>query len=86
MEYLFAVIGLLVAGITFLWVKKGNAEALLNNTKTKEELNNIDSGIAKNEGLLSAEETKRKQLEANIGESKGKNESLDDLSDFFNKH
>ena len=59
MEYLLGLIGLMAGSIIYLFVKKGSAEALLQNNEVKSQLNELDKVKAKNDGLLAAEEEKR---------------------------
>lgn len=78
MEYLYALIATLVGAFFYVNSKKNSAEALLNNQKTKEEVLKDDRNIAKNDGLLDAEEQKRKELE-------NAKKDTTDPADFFNR-
>lgn len=80
MEYLYGIIVVLLGGIFFLNGKKKSAEALVNNDESKKELNKLDQDIAKNTGLLDAEEEKRKQIQKEIDLAK----QNDDLARYFN--
>lgn len=84
MEYLIALLGLMGGAVVWLFVKKQSAEALNLNNDTKSKLNDLGKDIAKNEGLLSSEAEKRKEIENNISKEKSTNESLEDLKGFFN--
>lgn len=79
MEYLLGLIALLLGGLVLTNKKKQSAEALLQNQATKEKTLEQDRDIAKNTGLLDAEEQKRKELE-NAPKS-----NPSDPADFFNK-
>ena len=79
MEYLLGLIGVLVGFVYVLNEKKKSAESLLENQKTKEETLKQDRDIAKNDGLLDAEEQKRKELE------NAPKKDTTDPADFFNK-
>lgn len=81
---LFGVIAALVGGFFYQKSKKDSAEALLQNQDTKKALNELDKTVAKNDGLLTAEEEKRKQLEKDLEAEKAKDVSQKDLTDFFN--
>ncbi len=72
----------LLATVTGLFLynnsKRKTAEALLENQKTKDELNKSSQELAKNNGLLEAEEEKRKALE-------NAKEDTNSITDFFNR-
>lgn len=63
--------------------KAKSAEALLENTETKEELNKKNETISKNKGTLAAEAEKREEVKKPKEES---NETIsNDLNDLFGK-
>lgn len=62
MEYILGLIGLLLGGIGYLFVKKKSAEALLENNEVKSKLNDLDKDKAKNNGLILSEEERIKNL------------------------
>jgi len=72
---LLAVLGAAVGALFLKGKKLDDANALLDNQKAKEGLNQVDKDLAKNQGLLEAEDQKRKE----IG-----NASAQDLVDFVN--
>ena len=77
------ILGILavVAGIlaVFFRSKANSSEALLENNKTNQEILELDKQLAKNEGLLEAEEAKREELQKEV-----KDVSKEDLVDFVN--
>lgn len=75
MEYIIGLIGLLLGGIGYLFVKKQSAEALLNNTETKGKVIDLERERAK---LGAAEEIERlrRELEAKNAEER-KNNPID---------
>lgn len=77
------ILGILagVAGIlaVFFRSKANSSEALLENNKTNQEILELDKQLAKNEGLLEAEEAKREELQKEV-----KDVSKEDLIDFVN--
>lgn len=83
MSYLIGLGIVGAATLVYLYIKKQSAEALLENVDTKEKVNELGKDIAKNDGLLEAEEEKRAQLEKEKNE-KLKDTSVSDLIDFFN--
>ena len=78
MEYLLGLVGVLLGALYLTNTKKKSAEALLQNQATKEKTLEQDRDIAKNNGLLDAEEQKRKELE-NV------KKDPTDPADFFNR-
>jgi len=77
------ILGLFGWGL-FNKVKRNSAEALLENTETKEKANKIDEEIAKNQGLEKVEEEKRKEIQDNMPDLT-KPLNIKDILDFFNK-
>lgn len=79
MLVLIGIILVLAALVIFLYNKKQTADALLKNNDVKQELNQLDGEMAKNQGLIDAEkaELERKKLEEL---------TKDGLVDFLNKH
>jgi len=65
-------------------LKKNSAEALNDNLESKEKVLEKEKEIAKNEGLITAEEEKRKQIESDLEKKKNEEVSKDNLLDFFN--
>lgn len=83
MDYL---IGLLVAlGLGFLYQRNraNTAEARNDNLEVKEELNNINKDISKNDGLLDAEEEKRKELQKQVENLTA--DTVTNIVDYLNK-
>lgn len=78
MEILLTILAAVAGLFLFTNSKRKTAEALLENQKVKEDLNKSSQELAKNNGLLEAEEEKRKALE----NAKKDNSSI---TDFFNK-
>lgn len=77
------ILGILagVAGILAVLFrsKAKSSEALLENNKTNQEILELDKQLAKNEGLLEAEEEKREELQKEV-----KDVSKEELVDFIN--
>ena len=70
MEYILGLLGVILGGIGYLFIKKKSAEALLENNEVKSKLNDLDKDKAKNDGLLDAEAEKRKDLFSSAEEKK----------------
>lgn len=85
MEYLLGIIALLGGALWFTKSKKDNAEALLQNTETKEKALKVESDIVKIDAILQMEDDRRKALEKQLQEEKAKNESLQDIASDLNK-
>lgn len=81
---LLGVLGLAVGAFLFQRGRANNAEALLQNLETKQELNTIDQTIAKNDGLIQSEEQKRSELEKQAQDEKAKEVTQEDLLKFLN--
>ena len=81
---LIGIIGILVGGFLYQRSRANNAQALNENIKTKEELNELDKTIAKNDGLLQSEEEKRAELEKQAQDEKAKEVTQEDLLKFLN--
>lgn len=79
-KYLLGVIGALLAGIWYLFVKGKSAEALNENNDVHKEANKLDQQAFKNEGLLQAEEEIRSNLEKQKTEK-----NHEDSVDYFNE-
>lgn len=79
-----ALLGAL-GGLFFFRSKNKSNEALVENVATKEELLKKDQEIAKNNGLLQAEEVKRAQLEEDIKKEQDEPLTTDQVIDFFNR-
>lgn len=82
-----AILGVIVA-ILFGWLmieknRKDSAEALLENQKSKEELNKIDQDIANKAGQADAEEIRRLEILKGMEDDK-KAVSNDELVKYFN--
>jgi hypothetical protein len=84
MEYIFGLISVLFGSAVFLYIRGQSAQALLDNLKTKEKLNESDKDIANKQGNLQAESDKRNDLAKDLNQEKGKDETLENLKDFFN--
>lgn len=70
MSYLLGLIGLLLGGFGYNYIKRKSVESLLLNNDTKSKLNDQDKNKAKNDGLLEAEEEKRENLKHNTKKDK----------------
>lgn len=79
-KYVIAVFVGLLGYSAYQTITKRGAKGLLENLDTKNALNDKDKDIAKNTGLLQAEEEKRKDNEKTPDDV-----SNDQLRDFFNK-
>jgi len=78
------LVAILVGILYFLWRKKEADDALLQNQQTKEQINTLNETISKNDGLLEAEEQKRKDLEDQLKQKERQDASKDALLDFLN--
>lgn len=78
------VLGLFGWGM-FNKIRKDSAESLLQNIETKEQANEIDKNIIKNEGLEASEEAKRKEILDALEKASSNKVSIKDILDFFNK-
>lgn len=85
MNYLIGIIVALVGGFFYQRSRANSAEAITQNTETKEQLNTIDSSISKNDGLEAAEEQKQADLKNQIDTNKIIENSLETIVDFLNK-
>jgi len=83
MELILSVIGILLGLLGYNFVKRRSAEALLENNETNKKLNEQDKAIARDSGLLQAEEAKRKQIEEEM-KKKGKDATAEDLNTILN--
>lgn len=70
MQYLLGIIGLLLGGLGYNFIKRKSAESLLLNNETKSKLNDQDKNKAKNDGLLEAEEENRENSKHNTKKDK----------------
>lgn len=59
MEYLLALVGLLLGAFGYNFLKRKSAESLLENNEVKSKLNEEDKNKAQNDGRLEAEESRR---------------------------
>jgi len=81
------VLTMLGIGTIAIKILKGTtAEALLKNQQTKEQIDQIQVGISKDEGLLAAEKEKRDQAEADLKAKESKDVTKDELLDFINNN
>jgi hypothetical protein len=85
MEYIIGIIVALLGLLGYNYTKRKSAEALNENLETKEKVNEEAEHIARDVGLVQVEEERRKQIEKEINDAKEKEDSLKDISDFFNK-
>jgi hypothetical protein len=83
---LIGIIAALGGLVMFLFSKKQNAEALNQNIEVRGKLNEINSGIANDQGQLLSEEAKRKQLEADSNKEKSKQQTIEELEAFINRN
>lgn len=79
------IIGSLIGLVIYQRNKAKSAEALADNLKANEKLNDLNKDIIKNKALMEAEEEKRKAIENEANEKKKQKLSLQDISDMFNK-
>lgn len=70
MEYVLALLGLLLGALGWNFVKRRSAEALLENHEVKDKLNEQDRVKSVVVGLLIAEDEKRSQLKKDAEERK----------------
>lgn len=88
-DNIVSVLGLIIAVLLgLLWFtksKKDAAEALNGNQEDQQKINQIDSNIAKNDGLLAAEEQKRSEIEQELKRKENEKPTDDQLLDYFNK-
>lgn len=86
---IYAIGSALLLFLTGLFIyekaRRRNAEALNTNIDIKKQVNDLNKDVSKNEGLLAAEEEKRKQIEEKLKKDKDADISKDELADFFNK-
>lgn len=85
------IIGAILAaagiGTIILKLMKGSvAEDLLVNQDTKAKVIDIQTGIAKDQGLLDAEAAKRSQADADLKAKENSNVTKDELLDFINSN
>lgn len=85
LEYFLGGGAAILAALYYLWTKKNSAEALNENIDVKNEINELDKQVSKNDGLLESEEEKRKQLQDELNDEKKQSLSLIDLLKFFTK-
>jgi hypothetical protein len=86
MDILFAVLALLFGGLAYQTRRKNIAEARNENVETKEKVNEINKDVAKNQGLIGAEEEKQKDIKEKIENGKeSSDDSINSLIDFFKK-
>jgi len=81
MSYLIGLIGLLFGALFYTNTKKNSANALLENNDVNKAANKVDQQVSKNDGLLEAEEEKRKALEG----KKNEQDHEDSVSYFNNR-
>lgn len=79
MDYLIGLVAILLGGLLFERSRRNSAEGVLENLDTKKELLKQETLTAKNQGLLEAEEEKRKEIKSNEDKK-----SLDDVARFLN--
>jgi hypothetical protein len=79
MDYLIGLVAILLGGLLFERSRRKSAEGVLENLDTKKELLKQETLTAKNQGLLEAEEEKRKEIKSNEDKK-----SLDDIARFLN--
>jgi septal ring factor EnvC (AmiA/AmiB activator) len=85
MSILVGIIVAMGAVIAFLFGKKNDAEALTQNVAVKEQVANIDTTIAQDQGTLQSEAQKRAALQQSLEQTNKNVESVKDLSDFLNR-
>lgn len=87
MNTLVILAGLLGIGGLILKLMKGSiAESLLKNQETKAKVIDIQTGIAKDDGLLAAEQAKRDQMQKDLEEKEKQDATKDELLDFINRN
>jgi hypothetical protein len=88
MDISVIVAGVIVALVLWLWHERSqrrSAEALNDNAKTKEQVDNVQKEVVKNEAEIKVEEEKREELKKKLEDEKSKDPSKDEILDFFNK-
>jgi len=70
----------------FFALKKNNAsDAQSENIETKEKILDIEKDIAKTNGLVQAEETKREDLKKEMTEKTNESLTPEEIADYFNR-
>lgn len=85
MNYLIGIIVALVGAFLYQRNKTNTAEARNDNLTTKEQLNDINKDISKNEGSLESEEQKQEAIKKELENNKNVTEAISSVIDFFNK-
>lgn len=85
LQYLLSGGTAILAVLYYLWTKKQTAEALNQNIDTKNQINELDKNVAKNDGLLQSEEEKRNQLQKDAENAKNADQTSSSLIDFFKR-
>ena len=86
MTILLGIIAAMGAVIGFLFTKKQNAEAVNQNVEVKQEINQSNQQVVKDQGLLEAEAVKRQQIvEQSQKQSNASMQSIKDMEDFLNR-
>lgn len=84
MQYLIGLVVALFGGVLFFRNKAQNAQALNENSETKEKVNKEDIEIAKNDAREEAERAKREVLQGNLQKEMSKDVKGQELASFFN--
>lgn len=85
MEYLLGAIALLVGGLLIERKKRQSAEALLENQKTKEQIQSIQKNVDVNNASIVVEEQKREDIKKASAEELAKVIAGSDLLKFLNR-
>lgn len=78
--------GIAILGFLYTWEKskRKQAEALNLNIETKEQINQLNKEIYKNDAALQAEETKRKEINEDFNKEVSRELDTKETEDFFN--
>jgi ABC-type Na+ efflux pump permease subunit len=85
LQVLIPLIGALLGMFVYERTKRKSAEALNDNQETLSKVNELDKELSKNEGLLAAEEEKRKDLKEGMENEKRSISAKDSILEFFNR-
>lgn len=84
MEYLIGLIIALVGALFYQTTKRNSAEALVQNTKVKDDLNKDNVVVSKDSGLLEAEAQKRSEIQQSSQPNTNLQDDISDLANFLN--
>lgn len=81
-EYVVAAFVALLGYAGYQTIRRRNAEAINQNVEVKNQLNEIDKGISKNQGLADAEASKREELKKQQNDPL---KTIKEMEDFLNR-